>query len=185
MKRFLSMLMVVVYLMTATSCAMLGQSVDYASNVINLKSDSMLIKKQYEKIYILVESKRDSFTEDEIAQLEDIHFAFSETANRIEEIMENPKKVVTPEELRQMYELAYIGYTNARVIVSTHKGEFTAYQWDQMEQFDNKLKEYDVDVRAILDNPDTDDINMTLGLIITLGGAAYKYILPVVVTLID
>jgi hypothetical protein len=82
-----------------------------------------------------------------------------------------------------MYELAYIGYTNAREIIIRHKADFTSFQWDRMEQFDKRAHEYDVSVRKVLDNPDTDDINMTLGVIVTLSSAAYKYLLPVVVSM--
>jgi len=53
-----------------------------------------------------------------------------------------------------------------------------------MENFDLKAIAYDKQVRAILDNPDNDDINMTLGAIITLGGITYKYLLPVLVSML-
>lgn len=187
MKKFIAMIMMVLFMSTSlTGCGTLfsKEGLEYATNVIDLKAESTLIKKQYERIYNIIIERQDSFSEEEIAQLNDIHFAFSETAIRVGEMMDDPINVVTPDELRSMYELAYIGYTNARDIVSVHKEEFTAYQWSQMIQFDAKAREYDVQVRKVLDNPDTADINMTLGVMITLGGAAYKYLLPVLVSLI-
>jgi hypothetical protein len=183
MKRLIAVICIVLMVFTS-SCAMLGQGVDYATDVMNLKVESVLIKNQYEKMYMLVDGKMDNFTDDEKSQLNDIHFAFSEAAIRIEMMMDDPKNAITPTELKGMYELVYIGYTTAREIITSHSDIFTSYQWSQMINFDKKAKEYDLQVRAILDNPDTNDINMTLGLIITLGGAAYKYLLPVLVSII-
>lgn len=187
MKKLLTMLLVVIFATTTmiSGCSIMSkEGLEYATNVIDLKAESTLIKKQYGRIYDIVLAKAESFTPEELDQLNDIHFAFTETADRVGEMLEDPTKVVTPDELKGMYELAYIGYTNARDIVSVHKDEFTAYQWEQMIQFDNLAQEYDKQVRLVLDNPDTNDINMTLGVMITLGGAAYKYLLPVLVSLI-
>lgn len=168
-----------------SGCALFTKdAVDYGMNVVNLKYESVLIKNQYERIYTLITANESKFTEDEWAQLLDVHFAFTEAASRITEIMDDPKKVVPPAELRQMYELVYIGYTTARVIISGHKEQFTDYQWAQMESFDIKAAQYDKQVRDILDNPDNEDINKTLAVIIALGGAAYKYLLPVVISMI-
>lgn len=186
MKKFVSSVMIAIMLsMPMVGCSLISSnSVEYAMNVIDLKSESELIKKQYGKIYTIVDSRSDKFTDEERLQLDDIHFAFTETADRIEEIIDNPKKVVTPDELKEMYELAYIGYVNAREIILQHKDVFTSYQWDQMSKFDQSVIEYDVEVREVLDNPDTEEINKTLAVMITLGSAAYKYLLPVLVSII-
>ncbi|MCK5021026.1 MAG: hypothetical protein KAS32_28705 [Candidatus Peribacteraceae bacterium] len=182
-RKFIAVVCIMLLLSSSfTGCAMLGSGVDFAGYVISLKSDSALVEKQYNKMYILIVAKKDSFTEDEWLQLEDINFAFTETAARIKLIMKSPKNAITPDELKDMYNLAYVGYTTARDIVANHRDAFTNFQWTQMEDFDKKLVDYDVSVREVLDNPDTVDINKTLGLIITLGGAAYKYILPVVLS---
>jgi len=187
MKKLVAVSVVLIMLVSTTlltSCSKIGGSLNYATNVIDLQVESTLIKNQYSKVYDLIVTEEESFTEEEWAQLNDIHFAFTETASRISEMMKKPENVITPKELRQMYELAYIGYTNARDIISSHKDIFTSYQWAQMVDFNDKAIQYDIEVRAILDNPDTEDINKTLGLIITLGGVAYKFILPVLVSLI-
>lgn len=159
-------------------------TLDYATNAVELKADSSLIKAQYQRIYVLIETNKAKFTADEWAQLSNVHFAFSESAARLEKIFADPKTVITPAELKQMYELAYIGYTSAKEIISAHQSEFTKLQWAQIQAFDAQAVDYDKQVRLILDNPNTQDINMTLGLIITLGGVAYKYLLPVLVSMI-
>jgi len=169
---------------TMPGCGYFNEIAPYAMDVVNLKAESALMQQQYEKIFTLIQQYQASFTEEEWDQLNDIHFAFSETALRVSAILDNPADIPTPTELKQMYELAYIGYVNARDIISVHKEVFTSYQWAQLINFDKKANVYDKQVRAILDNPDTDDINMTLGLMITLGGAAYKYLLPVLVSVI-
>jgi len=186
MKKMIMMLMfVLLTVIPMSGCvSWFSPAVNYATNMVDLKAESTLIKKQYERVYLLIEKKQSGFTDEEWVQLNDIHFAFSETADRISEMLSDPTKVVTPKELKGMYELAYIGYANARDIISVHKDEFTAYSWSQMINFDKQAIEYDKQVRAVLDNPDNNDINMTLGIIITLGGAAYKYLLPVLVSLI-
>jgi hypothetical protein len=83
-----------------------------------------------------------------------------------------------------MYNTAYNGYIVAKNIVSTHKADFTSLQWSQILDFDKQAIDYDKQVRLVLDNPSTADINMTIGLIITLGGVAVKYLLPVVISMI-
>jgi hypothetical protein len=188
MKKFIAIVtavMLAISTITFSGCALFSeQGLDYTTSVIGLKSESAIIKSQYQRIYDIVNTNQEKFTEEEWDQLMDIHFAFTETASRVEEIINDPKKIVTPAELRQTYELAYIGYTNAREIMVAHKEEFTGYQWSQLESFDNKAVEYDKKVRNILDNPDNEDINMTLGVIITLGGFAYKYLLPTLISMI-
>lgn len=186
MKKMIATILTILMLASIpTGCVVVPKgAAEYASNVIELKADSTLVKKQYERIYTLVESKEESFSDEELTSLYDIHFAFTETANRVSEMMDDPTRIITPDELKSMYELAYIGYTNAREIITEHREEFTSYQWSQMVEFDKKAKEYDTQVRLVFDNPDTDDINKTLGVMITLGTTAYKYLLPVLVAVI-
>lgn len=177
--------LLILILATFGGCALFSkQTLDYATGVVSLKTESQIIKAQYEKIYNIIDSRRDAFTEEEIQQLEDIHFAFTETSLKVENILNNPKDIVTPAEIKQMYELAYIGYTNAKDIIVKHKEIFTSYQWSQLESFDKKALEYDAQVRQILDNPNNTDINKAIGMIITLGGIAYKYLLPVVISMV-
>lgn len=184
MKKIIAVICILLMVLATSSCSLMDGGADYAKQVVSLKAESTLIKSQYERVYSMINDNRDSFTESEQQQLDDIHFAFSEAALRIEGVYKNPETIMTPAELKSMYELAYIGYTNAKDIIVTHKELFTSYQWSQLENFDKKAIDYDKQVRAVLDNPDTDDINMTIGLIITLGGAAYKYLLPVIVSMI-
>lgn len=168
-----------------SGCSMFNKNaLDYATNAVELKSDSALIKAQYQRIYVLIEANKVKFTSDEWVQLSNVHFAFSESATRLEKIFADPKTIITPAELKQMYELAYIGYTSAKEIIAAHQAEFTKLQWAQIQAFDAQAVDYDKQVRLILDNPSTQDINVTLGLIITLGGVAYKYLLPVLVSMI-
>lgn len=187
MKKLMTLIVIVMFMTVSTTGCVLTQyaksGYNYAMGVVELKKESELVKEQYVIIYDMVLEKADAFSTDEMVQLNDVHFAFTETATRVEWIIRHPEDAVTPEELRRMYELAYIGYTTARAIVADHRDAFSDYNWKSMVAFDEQLKLYDVDVRAILDNPDTEDINKTLGLIITLGGVAYKYILPVVVSM--
>lgn len=187
MKKLMTLIVIVMFMTVSTTGCVLTQyaksGYNYAMGVVELKKESELVKEQYVIIYDMVLEKEDAFSPDEMVQLNDVHFAFTETATRVEWIIRHPEDAVTPEELRRMYELAYIGYTTARAIVADHRDAFSDYNWKSMVAFDEQLKLYDVDVRAILDNPDTEDINKTLGLIITLGGVAYKYILPVVVSM--
>ena len=184
MKKVVAILCVMM-LMTFGGCALFSeQGAQYAMGVMNLKTDSHLLLTQYEKIYNLVSAHQERFSEEEWNQLLDVHYAFTETATRVESMMKSPKDIVTPAELRQMYELAYIGYANAREIILNHRDVFSSYQWSQMENFDLRAHIYDKQVRAILEDPSNNDINMTLGVMITLGGAAYKYLLPVLVAAI-
>lgn len=184
MKKIVAILCIL-FFVSISGCALLSKDmVDYSVGVMSLKVESELLYNQYESMYNLVSSKKENFTEEEWDQLMDVHFAFSETASRIDRMLKNPKEIVTPQELRQIYELAFIGYTNAKEIIINHRDQFSNYQWAQMENFDLKAIAYDKQVRAILDNPDNDDINMTLGAIITLGGITYKYLLPVLVSML-
>ncbi len=160
------------------------QGAEYAAGVVNIKVESTIIKSQYEKIYTLIVSNKSKFSEEEWKQLMDVHFAFSEASIRVEKVIDNPKNIITPSELRQMYELAYIGYVQAREILVIHETEFTKYQWVQLNSFDAQALRYDKQVRAILDNPSTEDVNITLGIIITLSSVTYKYLLPVLVSMI-
>lgn len=174
-----------VVITSLSGCALFTkEGAQYAAGVVNIKNESDLIKSQYVKIYNLVDSNKVKFTEEEWKSLMDVHYAFSETYNRLDSIAVNPKSIVTPQELKRMYELAYIGYTEARAILSNHTNSFTTYQWAQLVSFDKQVVLYDKQVRLILDNPNTEDINITLGIIITLGSVAYKYLLPVVISMI-
>jgi len=178
-------MLVILISSSISGCSLLTkEGAEYAAGVVNIKVESALIKSQYEKVYTLITANQQKFTLDEWKQLMDVHFAFSEAAARIENVMENPKNVITPKELKQMYELAYIGYTQAREILVNHEDGFTKYQWVQLKNFDAQALQYDKQVRGILDNPSTEDINVTLGIIITLGSVAYKYLLPVLVSMI-
>jgi hypothetical protein len=159
-------------------------SLDYATNAVTLKSDTDLIKSQYKMIESLVDLNKAKFTVDEVTQLTSVNSTFTDLSNKIDAILANPKTVVTPAELKIMYNTAYNGYIVAKNIVSTHKADFTSLQWSQILDFDKQAIDYDKQVRLVLDNPSTADINMTIGLIITLGGVAVKYLLPVVISMI-
>ena len=177
--------MCVMLVLSITGCSLFSkQGADYAANVVNLKVESTLIKAQYQKIFAVVQGNKARFTDTEWQQLNEVNFAFTESASRIEDVLKNPGNVVTPVELKQMYELASVGYTEAKGILNNHKSEFTEFQWLELQNFDKQAIEYDKQVRSILDNPSTDDINKTLGIIIVLGSMAYKYLLPVLISLI-
>jgi hypothetical protein len=186
MKKIITLVCVLIMILMSTSgCALFTkQGAEYAAGVVNIKIESELIKSQYQKIYVLINDSHGKFTRDEWNSLLNVHYAFSETYDRLEKITKNPKDVVTPSELKRMYELAYIGYAEARVILSNHKEGFTKFQWAQLTNFDDQVSLYDRQVRSILDNPNTEDINITLGIIITLGSVAYKYLLPVLISVI-
>jgi hypothetical protein len=174
-----------VFSLSISGCSLLTkQGAEYAAGVISLKLESEIIKTQYQKIYVMMVDNQAKFTVDEWKSLLDIHYAFSETFTKLENITKDPKYVITPAELKKMYELAYIGYSEARSILSNHSDGFTKFQWKQLTSFDDQVLLYDKQVRSILDNPNTEDINTTLGIIITLGGVAYKYLLPVLISVI-
>jgi hypothetical protein len=186
MKKIVAFICVFLMLLSSiTGCSLFTkEGAQYAAGVVNIKAESVLIKSQYSRVYALVLDNKAKFGDDEWKQLMDVHFAFSESAARIEKLMESPKNVITPSELKQMYELAYIGYADAREILNNHKDGFTKFQWEQLINFDKQAVIYDKQVRSILDNPNTDDINITLGIIITLGSVAYKYLLPLLISAI-
>lgn len=186
MKKIVTFICVLVLLVSSVvGCSLFSkQGADYATSAVNLKLESTLIKTQYQKIYTVVQSNKAKFTDTEWQQLNEVNFAFTEASTRIEGVLKNPENVVTPVELKQMYDLAYIGYSEAKGILVNHKSEFTEYQWLELQNFDKQAVEYDKQVRSILDNPSTDDINKTLGIIIVLGSMAYKYLLPVLMSLI-
>jgi len=184
MKKIVAMLCVLLMLLVSSCSLFTKQGAEYAAGVVNIKIESALIKSQYQKVYNLINDNQAKFSSEEWKSLMDVHYAFTESANRLEKIMESPKNIVTPAELKKIYELTYIGYTEARGILSNHKDSFTTFQWSQLIGFDEQVLVYDKQVRSILDNPSTDDINVTLGIIITLSSVAYKYLLPVLMSVI-
>lgn len=186
MKKIVAMIcLFVMIIVSSTGCVLFTkQGAEYAAGAVNIKLESELIKTQYIKVFNMVSTNQAKFTQDEWNSLMDVHFSFSETYARLETMFSKPEKLITPQELRKTYELAFIGYSQAREIVGNHKDGFTKFQWAQLINFDEQVAVYDKQVRAVLDNPDTEDINVTLGIIITLSTVAYKYLLPVVMSAI-
>jgi hypothetical protein len=89
---------VLILMMTMSGCGMMSTGSEYASDVLKMKTDSSVMEAQYLTIYDLVNSKRGSFSEEELLELEDINFAFTTTAERIKDMMKHPEKIVTPEQ---------------------------------------------------------------------------------------